>query len=506
MFCQKCGNQVPDGSVFCTNCGGSVSQEIVYGQTVKKSMKKPILLTIIIIVCVVVVTGVVLMLIPGTRDLFLGQPRNSNSTTSSNTGDRDRDRDRDTDRDRDRAGNDDRDRDREGGGGLNWNLGLGTRDESATSAAPASPPVTPGNSTPPPATPPSASPATSSQPAPVPPPAAPGGFELALVTDLGTIDDRSFNQFAWEGLSRYAREHNITYKYYQPAGVGDDAYLNAIDLAVQGGARVVVTPGFLFEVPVYFAQDRYPDVKFILLDGSPFSGDYSNYEETIGNNTVSVFFAEEEAGFLAGYAAVKDGFRRLGFMGGMAVPAVVRYGLGYVQGAEYAAQELGLPSGAVTVYYFYTGTFSPSPDIQTRATAWYTEGVEVIFSCGGGICFSIFPAAEYTGNWVIGVDGDQSRESGSVLTSAMKLLDDPVYRCVEDYYNGRFPGGQELLFGASGSAVGLPMDTSRFSSFSRADYDAICAKLAGGMIYVDSAYYIEPYDLPLRVVDLYYFS
>ena len=331
-------------------------------------------------------------------------------------------------------------------------------------------------------------------------------YELALITDLGTIDDKSFNQGSWEGVVQYAQEHNISHKYYQPADQGDDAYLNAIDLAVQSGAKVIVTPGFLFETPLYIAQDRYPDVKFLLLDGEPNDGDWSsgfpNYK--VGDNTIGVYYAEEQAGFLAGYAVVKDGYRKLGYMGGMAVPAVIRFGHGYIQGAELAAHELGLEDGSVTIVYFYTGTFLPSPDIQTRAAAWYNDGVEVIFSCGGGICFSIFPAAENTGKKVIGVDGDQSAESETVITSAMKLLTKSVYDCLAAFYNDEFPGGQTLIFSAENLGVGLPMETSRFNSFSQADYDAIYAKLMDKSLVVDDNIEIAPDEIPAKAVVVNY--
>ena len=362
-----------------------------------------------------------------------------------------------------------------------------------------------GGSTPAPATDnsPASGGATDTTPPP-PPPSQPDGFELALITDLGTIDDRSFNQGAWEGLVQYAQENNITHKYYKPADQGDDAYLNAIDLAVQGGAKVIVTPGFLFEVPVFLAQDRYPDVKFILLDGSPNNGDYGNFVGKVAPNTVSVFYAEEQSGFLAGYAAVKDGYRNLGFMGGMAVPAVIRFGHGYVQGAEVAAQELGLANGSIKINYYYTGTFAPAPEILTMASAWYNEGIEVIFSCGGGICFSIFPAAENSGNKVIGVDGDQSGESETVITSAMKLLTKSVYDCLTDFYAGRFQGGKELLFSAANLGVGLPMDTSKFNTFNLADYNAIYAKLQSGAVTVNNDIEITPDKLPTNAVVVNY--
>jgi basic membrane protein A len=305
-------------------------------------------------------------------------------------------------------------------------------------------------------------------------------FELALITDLGTIDDKSFNQGSWEGLIQYARADNITNKYYQPPEQSDDAYLTTIDLAVRGGAKLIVTPGFLFEAPVFVAQDRYPNVHFVLVDGVPHSADYSTFKT--GSNTVGILYAEDQAGFLAGYAAVKDGYRRLGFMGGMAVPSVVRFGYGFVQGAEYAAQELGLSSGSVTVNYHYTGHFNATPEVQTMAASWYNNGVEVIFAAGGAVGNSVMAAAEQTGKKVIGVDVDQGGESPTVITSAMKGLQPSVYSCISDFYAGRFPGGQALTFSAANNGVGLPMETSRFQTFSTADYNAIFSRLANGSI------------------------
>lgn len=305
-------------------------------------------------------------------------------------------------------------------------------------------------------------------------------FDLALVTDLGTIDDKSFNQGAWEGLYQYAKEKGISHKYYQPSEQSDDAYLTTIDLAVKGGAKVVVTPGFLFEVPIFHAQDRYPDVKFILVDGVPHDATYTNFKT--GPNAVGVLYAEDQAGFLAGYAAVKDGNRKLGFMGGMAVPAVVRFGYGFIQGAEYAAKELRLSSGAVTVNYHYTGGFAATPEAQTLAASWYNAGADVIFACGGAVGNSVMAAAEQARKKVIGVDVDQSGESPTVITSAMKGLSVSVYDCIDDYYNNKFPGGTTQVFEAVNKGIGLPMETSKFQSFSQADYDAIYSKLADGSI------------------------
>ena len=304
------------------------------------------------------------------------------------------------------------------------------------------------------------------------------GYEIAMITDIGSIDDKSFNQGTWEGIVAYAEENGITHKYYKPTEQTTDAYLASIQLAVEGGAKIVVTPGFLFEEPIFIAQDMYEDVNFILVDGNPHNADYSEFRTN--DNAVGIVYAEEESGYLAGYAAVKDGYTKLGFMGGMAVPAVVRFGYGFAQGAEAAAAELGISS--IDLKYHYTGGFDATPEAQTLATSWYAEGVEVIFACGGLVGNSVMSAAESTGAAVIGVDVDQSSESETVITSAMKGLAASVQSALDAYYAGSFPGGEALVYGAAQDGVQLPMETSKFETFTQADYDAVFADLVAGNI------------------------
>ena len=296
-------------------------------------------------------------------------------------------------------------------------------------------------------------------------------FELALITDVGTINDKSFNQGSWEGLKAYAEDHDISYKYYAPAEKDTQQYIDSITLAVENGAKVVVTPGFLFEPAIFEAQDMFPDTKFVILDGTPNDGDWDtgpNYR--IEDNVYSIFYAEEEAGFLAGYAAVKEGFTNLGFMGGMAVPAVVRFGYGFVDGAEYAAKELDVE---VSILYTYLGDFEPSAAHQTKAASWFNSGVEVIFAAAGGAGNSVMKAAEDADKKVIGVDVDQSGESETVITSSVKGLATSVYLALEDYYGDKFKGGVSETLDVTVNGVGLPEDFSRFENFTKADYDAI---------------------------------
>lgn len=319
-------------------------------------------------------------------------------------------------------------------------------------------------------------------------------FTVALVTDKGDIDDRSFNQASWEGVVEYCTEFGIPHKYYKPTKATTEAYVAAIDLAVANGAKIVVTPGFLFEEPVNITQKKYPNVKFVILDGNPANtnayDDDPHNDGTLEKNTYSIFYAEEQSGYLAGYAAVKDGYRKLGFMGGMAVPAVVRFGQGYLFGAEAAALELNVD---ITVQYHYTGDFIASPEVQAKAASMFTNGAEVIFSCGGAVGQSVMAAAEAANKKTIGVDVDQSGDSETVITSATKNLKHSVILALKAFFGGNWDeecGAVVANLDASNSGIGLPMTTSRFKTFNKTMYDALLAKLAAKQVNI-------PYDLAL---------
>ena len=308
------------------------------------------------------------------------------------------------------------------------------------------------------------------------------GYEIALVTDKGNIDDKSFNQGAWEGVVAYAEANKITHQYYKPEEASDEGYLAAIQLAVDGGAKVVVCPGYLFEAAVYSAQTQFPNVKFILLDGEPHTPDYATYKTEA--NVACVMYAEEEAGFLAGYAAVKDGMTTLGFEGGMAVPAVVAFGYGYLQGIEAAATEMGLADGSVKVFYHYTGDFAETDANKATAKAMIQSGAQVIFGCGGSVGKSVFAAAAEGNIKSIGVDVNQKADSDTVITSAMKGLGASVQAVLESIYADKFDtfGGKTTYFTAANNGVGLPDDYERFTTFTKAEYEAVFAKLADGSI------------------------
>lgn len=323
--------------------------------------------------------------------------------------------------------------------------------------------------------------------------------EIALVTDVGNIDDKSFNEGAWNGVKQFAEANDVSYAYYRPSEDSDAARIESIQNAIENGAKVVVCPGYLFEVAIYEVQADYPDVRFLLLDGEPHTADYATYETL--SNTHSILYQEEQAGFLAGYAAVMDGYRDLGYVGGMAVPAVVRFGYGYIQGAEYAADELGLSAGDVTVEYYYANAFVGSDALETKMDGWYSDGIEVVFACGGKLYTSVVAAAEAADAKVIGVDVDQVAESDTIITSAMKGLTVSVVDALVDLYNNSVYSADGLtrdwpeelagvtsVLGADTDGIGLPtVETSwRFETFTVAQYEVIFDALVDGTIVVSN--------------------
>lgn len=331
-------------------------------------------------------------------------------------------------------------------------------------------------------------------------------YEIAMVTDYGDITDQSFNQTTWEAVKDYAAQNNKTYAYYKPAGDSTAERVAKVEQAIAAGAKVVVMPGFAFAETIYECQDEYPEVKFIALDvaeGDVFGCFYvdpyatelvlkdPNNEPHISDNVVCVVFQEEEAGYLAGYAAVKNGETNLGFLGGMAVPAVIRYGYGYVQGVADAAEEMGVE---VNLWYIYGGQFFGDADIKAVMDQWVADGCETIFACGGGIYTSAVEAiAGKADHYLIGVDTDQSKSLPDVpvLTSAMKGLRDATMTCLDEFYGSWTVGGQVITYGlktnTSKEYVGLPRDTWSMQNFSIEEYNEVLAKIRSGEIEINAA-------------------
>ena len=326
-------------------------------------------------------------------------------------------------------------------------------------------------------------------------------YEIAFITDVGDLKDKSFNEGTWNGVKAYAYENDISYKYYQPANGGeatDDDRYDSMKQAVDNGASIVVCVGFLQETAIRKAAAEFPDVHFVFIDGTAVrvSSDPNDGSTEVFANTLGINFREEQCGYLAGYAVVKDGFTQLGFAGGGGGtnPACCRYGYGFLQGASAAAEELGVD---VTCNYSwqYGGNFQPSPELQNMIAGWYNNGTEVVFSCGGNMFASVSAAASAAGQWVVGVDVDQASASDTVVTSAMKDLAGGAVAALEEHFNGTWDdvGGTTITLGANEDAVGLPTaeDSWRFESFTVEDYNALMDQIKDGTLVVDSEYPVD---------------
>ena len=314
--------------------------------------------------------------------------------------------------------------------------------------------------------------------------------KIAMITDSGDITDESFNQITWETCVAYGEANGIETQYYKPAEDTDEERINSVDLAVAEGATVVVMPGYLFGPAIAEEQDLYPDVTFIAVDVT--EGDIVNLageNVALGSNVYICSFQEEQAGYLAGYAAVKDGYTSLGFLGGIAVPAVIRYGFGYIQGINAAAEEMGVD---VDVKYYYGGQFYGDDAITARMEGWYADGTQVVFACGGGIYTSaVDAAAQYDGK-VIGVDVDQFPKIGDAcITSAMKGLGSAVEAALDAYTSGNWAsigGKSEQLGLTQGDYLGLPTADASwgFKTFTKDEYETVLNGIKDGSITVSN--------------------
>ena len=323
---------------------------------------------------------------------------------------------------------------------------------------------------------------------------ADGKYQVAFVTDVGQLKDKSFNQGTYDGVKLYAAANGKSYKYYQPANgieATDDDRINAFKLACENGAEIVVAAGFLQETALKSAAAEYPDVNFVFIDGYPLTNEAG---ETL-TNVAAIAFQEEQSGYLAGYATVMEGYTKLGFMGGGGGtnPACQRFGYGYVQGAEAAAAELGVKV-EMNYSWAYGSSFSASPELQAMATGWYTNGTEVIFCCGGSMFQSVSAAASAEDGLVVGVDVDQSFESPAVITSAVKGLADATQWAVAKHYDGAWAeiGGTATSLGAADNAVGLPTATWSLTGWTVEQYEALFAEVAAGNVEISSELITAP--------------
>lgn len=320
-----------------------------------------------------------------------------------------------------------------------------------------------------------------------------GTYEVAFVTDVGQLKDKSFNEGTWDGVKLYAYNNGLSYKYYQPANgseATDNDRYDAMAAAAEAGAKVVVCAGYLQETALRRAATDYPDTKFVFIDGYALNADGS---DTPLANVAGIAFQEEQCGYLAGYAVVKDGFTKLGFTGGGGGtnPACCRYGYGFVQGANAAAAELGTQV-EMNYSWQYGSNYSASPELQTMCNGWYENGTEVIFACGGSMFQSVAAAASANDGYVVGVDTDQSGDSDTVITSAMKGIGEAAQYAIGKVYDNTWDeiGGLTTTLGAADDAVGLPTDESswRLETYTVEEYQAELESIKTGENQVDANY------------------
>ncbi len=335
-------------------------------------------------------------------------------------------------------------------------------------------------------------------------------MKIAMVTDSGDITDQSFNQTTYEACKEWAADNGAEFNYYKPESDSDEARNASVDQAVADGANVIVLPGYMFAATIVEQSDMYPDVKFIAPDvsagdicekgvGEGYTYNPDDYEVSDYYNKDNVYcctYQEEISGYMAGYTAVKLGYKHLGFLGGMSVPAVTRFGYGYVQGADEAAKELGI-TDQVELEYVCGGQFYGDADITAYMDTWYgSKGVEVVFACGGGIYTSAAEAAAKVDAKVIGVDSDQSGIIGEDLTvtSAMKGLAPTVKNVLQaisedkwEDYAGKIDNLGLISENPEDNYVQLPMETTQWDdAFTVDDYKELVKKLFDGEIEVSS--------------------
>ena len=312
-------------------------------------------------------------------------------------------------------------------------------------------------------------------------------IKVGMMTDSGTIDDKSFNQGTWEGIKRYESENGtIEAQYIKPGGEATQDYLEAADNLLAKGNELIIAPGFKFEEAIGKLQAENPETKFVILDGEPEGG--------VAENSVAIYFAEQEAGFLAGIAAAletKTG--KVGFIGGMVIPAVQKFGYGFVTGVAYANANLG--TNVEVADYLYNGTFYDVQGGQAQAGGMYDKGIDIIFVAAGGVGNGVIAEGKVRAEagddvYVIGVDVDQYEDgiisdgSSVILTSAIKRIDNAAYDKIDELVNGTFTGGQVITMDAKNDGVGLPAENPNLSEATQQAADEAFELIKNGTIVV----------------------
>ena len=318
-------------------------------------------------------------------------------------------------------------------------------------------------------------------------------MKVGMVTDAGTIDDKSFNQGTWEGILRAKDDMTLDTKYLKPTGETPADYLREIGNLYDAGYKFIVTPGYKFETAIFEAQTKYKDAKFVLLDGYPHAGDWA---PVINDNVVSIFFTEHESGFLAGVASalqIEEG--EMGFIGGMEIPAVQKFNWGFQQGLKYANDTYDTKIVIKAENVIYQGTFTDKAAGQQIAAQMFDKGVKAIFCAAGGVGVGGINEAKSRTKageevWIIGVDVDQYAEGiyegnkSVILTSAMKYIDQAAYDMIKFDLDGKFPGGEMLYFDATNNGIGIPKENPNLDKSVVKKVDDVFKKLVSGDVKV----------------------
>ena len=336
-------------------------------------------------------------------------------------------------------------------------------------------------------------------------------YAVAMITDYGDITDQSFNQTTYEACKEFCEANGVKFNYFKPAGDNTADRVAMIEKAIDEGYNVVVMPGYAFGEAIKETAESNSDTTFIALDVG--AGDLGE-DYVVPANLYCAVYQEELCGYMAGYTAVKLGYTKLGFLGGMAVPAVVRYGYGYVQGVDAAAKELDI---TVDLKYAYGNQFSGDADITAAMDTWYQGGTEIVFACGGGIYTSAAEAAAKVGGKIIGVDVDQAGiidgdyGEGMTVTSAMKGLAPTVKHLLSEVLAGNFAnyGGKIDTLGLVSANpeenyVQIPTASTQFEDgkFTQADYEALVAAMFAGDVTVSNDITAMPAVTNVNVEDL----
>lgn len=343
--------------------------------------------------------------------------------------------------------------------------------------------------------------------------------EIAMVTDGGSVENSSLNQAVWSGVVEFATSNNKSCEAYHPKSKSLDDRVAAIMNAIINGARVVVCSGRALEEAVFEVEDLFPDIRFMLIDGEPrgiveespakfmpsetveSEAESAPVETTenatpqikISDNVYCITFKEEEAGFLAGYVAVRDGYTKFGFMSYEDSTSDMLHGSGFLQGVQTAASEMGILH-LINVKFRYNNENSPADIIQNVAESWYIGGTEIIFASGMN-CEPVIAAAEAKNGRVICTDSDHSSVSNLVVTSAVKFVYTPIINALESLYSNNLRWDEEHAgktdeLGVVENGVGLPTDFAawRFGNFTFDAYRMLVANIIGGELDISQSY------------------